>query len=331
MSVHAEPVARKVIRFRLSSFYKDRRDFLDRDRDDILSNVLMQLLVRLQDLRNNPAKKAIGSFQAYVRVLTQHACDLYFRKMYPERCRLKSRLKYLMTHDDSFAIRKSSRGRLICGFQQWMFKPDAVFSNAETILNELRGNEHLALKKSTSDWQELRAIVNAVFLGNGKGIELNQLVTVVAEISGTARNDRKEEDSSHLLEFVPHPAKNQQERLEQKSYLERLWKEILALPILQRTALLFSLRDPAGKSLLYLFPILNVVNIRGISEALEIPANVLAQLWSSLPLDDKTIGERCNATRQEVINFRKSARARLSRRMHADRSSSKNNYPKEKN
>jgi hypothetical protein len=271
---------------------------------------MMQLLVRLQDLKQNPAKKAILSFQAYVRVLTHHACDLYFRNQYPELCRLKSRVKYLLTHDPLFAVWKGDRGRLLCGFQQWIGATQYFSSNLETTLKEIQIRTHI----STSDWKNLRSFVNTIFQHAGKALELNQLVTLIAEISGISKKQRQEEDSSHSLEFVPHPAKDQQERLEQRSYLERLWKEILDLPLLQRIALLFNLRDTNGKSLLFLFPILNVASIRSISSALEISATELAQMWNSLPLDDKTIGERFGVTRQQVINFRKSARARLNRR-----------------
>jgi hypothetical protein len=38
-------------------------------------------------------------------------------------------------------------------------------------------------------------------------------------------------------------------------------------------------------------------------------------LWKELPLDDLTIAGRLGATRQQVINLRKSARARLVRRL----------------
>ena len=44
-------------------------------------------------------------------------------------------------------------------------------------------------------------------------------------------------------------------------------------------------------------------------------AEELAGMWNSLPLDDRGIAERLGITRQQVINLRKSARARLARRM----------------
>jgi hypothetical protein len=38
-------------------------------------------------------------------------------------------------------------------------------------------------------------------------------------------------------------------------------------------------------------------------------------LWESLPLEDTTIAGRFRLTRQQVINARKSARERLTRRL----------------
>ncbi|MFI5179332.1 MAG: hypothetical protein ACHQO8_12240, partial [Vicinamibacterales bacterium] len=62
-------------------------------------------------------------------------------------------------------------------------------------------------------------------------------------------------------------------------------------------------------------PLTGIATIRQIAEVLDIPALDLAALWSELPLDDTRIGARLKLTRQQVINLRKSARERLSRRM----------------
>jgi hypothetical protein len=50
-------------------------------------------------------------------------------------------------------------------------------------------------------------------------------------------------------------------------------------------------------------------------------ADDLAGLWHELPLDDRRIAERLAVTRQQVINLRKAARARLARRARAWRAS----------
>jgi len=55
-----------------------------------------------------------------------------------------------------------------------------------------------------------------------------------------------------------------------------------------------------------------------MAKALEMPVEQLAALWRDLPLDDRALAVRLNATRQQVINLRASARRRLARRMGYD-------------
>ena len=75
-------------------------------------------------------------------------------------------------------------------------------------------------------------------------------------------------------------------------------------------------RDADGHGVIFMLPFTGLVTMRGIAEVLEIPAPELAALWRTLPLDDAAIAMRLGITRQQVINLRKSARARLGRRLH---------------
>ena len=90
---------------------------------------------------------------------------------------------------------------------------------------------------------------------------------------------------------------------------------MIDLPLRQRIALLLSLRDSEGSSVLYLFPMTGVTSILEIAKSLDIPAEDFADLWSKLPLEDNGIAERLGIARQQVINLRRSARERLARRM----------------
>jgi hypothetical protein len=45
------------------------------------------------------------------------------------------------------------------------------------------------------------------------------------------------------------------------------------------------------------------------------PAEEFASLWSRLPIDDITLAEQLDCTRQQVINLRMSARKRLRNRL----------------
>jgi hypothetical protein len=94
-----------------------------------------------------------------------------------------------------------------------------------------------------------------------------------------------------------------------------IWEDIRALPVAQRVALLLNLRDGQKTDALAVLVLVGISTIDQIAAALEMPAERLADLWSSLPLDDLTIGSMLGVTRQQVINLRKTGRERLTRRM----------------
>jgi len=56
-------------------------------------------------------------------------------------------------------------------------------------------------------------------------------------------------------------------------------------------------------------------SLRAVAATLDMDLGDVARLWAALPLPDNAIAARLGATRQQVINLRKAARARLSRRM----------------
>jgi hypothetical protein len=102
---------------------------------------------------------------------------------------------------------------------------------------------------------------------------------------------------------------------ETKQYLRVLWQEVLQLPQAQRAALLLNLRDSEGRNAAALLVLLGVTDLDELGQTMGIGCR-LAVIWSQLPLDDLSIGAMLGVTRQQVINLRKSARARLARRMH---------------
>jgi hypothetical protein len=99
-------------------------------------------------------------------------------------------------------------------------------------------------------------------------------------------------------------------------YLRTLWKEIRELPLLQRRALLLQARDATGESVTHLLPLAGIATTDEIGRSLEMSDRDFASLWPGLPADDLTLAKQLNVTRQQVINLRRAARARLLRRMH---------------
>jgi len=137
------------------------------------------------------------------------------------------------------------------------------------------------------------------------------VVAAVQEIK-----ERREIPESETFSLADDPAISEDKmltELEQQEYLKRVWSEIRALPIRHRIALLLNLKDKSGNCVIILFPLLRIASIRKIAETLEFPAEEFATLWNELPWDDFKIAEYLGLTRQQVINLRQSARARLAR------------------
>ncbi|HKR60997.1 MAG TPA: hypothetical protein VJS64_14855, partial [Pyrinomonadaceae bacterium] len=103
--------------------------------------------------------------------------------------------------------------------------------------------------------------------------------------------------------------------LEKRLYLKSLWMEVGQLPALQRAALLLNLRDVQGGSVICFIPYLGIASRTEIAEMVGLPDEHFYQLWAELPLDDSTIAQLLKLKRQQVINLRKTARERLTRRM----------------
>jgi hypothetical protein len=157
-------------------------------------------------------------------------------------------------------------------------------------------------------------LIAEIFDRNGAPLTLDDLVTIVAELAQIKDNQPQ---ISIDDDYVGSYAVSRQEAdmsIDQRSQVERLWLEVCALPLRQRVALLLSLRDANGRAVLTLLPLIGIASLRQLADALEMPADKLAELWNKLPLEDTTIAESLRVTRQQVINLRKSARSRLARR-----------------
>ena len=304
---HAGPVIRKIIRRKLD----DR--FRTQETEDVYGEVVTQLLERLR-LCKTGSEDGIQDFRNYVAVTTYNACHEYLRNKYPERRRLKNRLRYLLTHHTAFSLWQIAEGDWLAGLNTW--KTSRVEIAAASKLRELHDKPEMLASSAVrrdSSCAALIDLLNAIFRNVGAPVEFETLVNSVADLQGI--KDRSEpanlDDQKVQVKAAPQDFVIE---IEQRSYLRQLWSEIVQLPLRQRVALLLNLRD-INDGVAMLFPLTGVATIRQIAEALAIPAEEFSMLWNKLPLEDAAIALRLGTTRQGVINLRKSARARLSRRM----------------
>ncbi|HEV8484717.1 MAG TPA: sigma-70 family RNA polymerase sigma factor [Blastocatellia bacterium] len=310
---HAEPLISKIARRKLQA--------APFDAGDVCSEVVIQLLARLRGFKANPDKKPISNFLGYVAVTAYNVCHEHLRQKYPRRYSLRNRLRYLLTHNEAFALWEST-GELGCGLARWSNKNNTREGTRRLreMLDSAGAFERSSLAGRDLQRLDLAELVTGVFESIGNPVELDELVNAIAEwsrvkdeISQAGIEDRNFDSADRLADTRV----SLDVEVERRIYVQRLWSEICQLPQRQRAALLLNLKDGKGGDCIALFPLSGIATPRDIADLLSIPAERFAEMWNDLPLEDATIAEHLGVTRQQVINLRKSARERLARRMKA--------------
>lgn len=290
---HAQPIVERV----LSRYHHGDRLLSSEEAEDISATVVLRLVRKLLlvPFNENEAVERLADFAA---TLTFNAIYDFMRRRFPERTRLKNRIRYILSRDPRFRTWGGSGGT-VCALTSWMPGQDAA--------SDLPVGP-FALPKRRLDPARPADAVEAILASAGKPVLLDHLLRVLADLwqisEPRANGERREVIEAH-----------QATQLESRQYLESLWREIRELRAPQRAALLLNLRDADGGNAMALFILVGVATLEELATAMELPIERLASIWNELPLDDLTIGTMLGVSRQQVINLRKSARERLVRRM----------------
>lgn len=310
LSKKIQPVVEKTLRSKLHVSLKPS-DYSQTNQDalEIASEIKLLLVSELGKLKSNPNGKIIHNLNSYVVSVTINAYRQYLRAKYPLRRQLKNKLRYLLTHHRKFALWEDQTG-WFCGFEEYKSTGKFRFLNAEAIR---AGISETVNKNNLRENSRIVDLLATVFDFAKVPVSFNDLLSLVAKIQ-EIKDQKEVSETDYLQSEILAVSDNQiRTEIEQKEYLEKIWIEICELPIRHRLALLLNLKDKQGDCVIRLFPVLRIASVRQIAEALEFPAEEFASVWRELPWEDFKIAEFMNLTRQQVINLRQSARARIVR------------------
>jgi hypothetical protein len=296
------PLIQEIVRHKLHTSI-GQNTVRGADASEVCSTALVKVLSKLREWKLDPGRMQKGPFLDYVAVVSYHTCNQYWRDAHPVRNRLKNRLFYLLTSRSDFAIWKKD-GIWICGSASWKSRADLADQQA---LNQLDAGEI----RSENRAEQLASIFKKLTAP----VRLNDLLNAIMSLEGIS----PQENRTRPVEELPDARSeiNFDQKLQERQLLERLWTEIQDLSMKQRAALLLSLRDENRGAVLQLFPAMGIATIKQLCAVLSMDVRQLGDLWKELPLDDLRIGSLLGITRQQVINLRKCARERLSRRLGA--------------
>jgi len=270
------------------------------DLDDIRSTVNVRLVRKFHEL---PSGDPISSLAAYVAGVAYNAFHDFLRHRHPERVRMKGRIRYAIRHDPRFAMWESQSG-MAAGLAAW---------SGREPQRELAPLQSLA-SPPMSDPQRTVNTLDIVFQRATAPLLLDDLVSLFMRLWNVSDTPR-----AKLRDAATAESSGPDAQYESRQFLSKLWQEIRELPPQQRSALLLNLRDADGRNAIGQFVLAGIASAGEIAAALEMPAERLREIWNKLPMEDRHIAEMLGRTRQQVINLRKSARERLSRRMSLER------------
>ena len=180
-----ESIVRQKLRATLS------RDDSSRENEDALDLVQSVYSELTQAMQSEDSE--IRNLKSYAAVVTYHACAQYFRARYPERTRLKNKIRYFLSHEPGFAVWETPNGEVYCGYSDWP-RDSRALSEAVQALNVLPEDisERLFGRGSSSsgavraldamrfaDW---RMVLQAIFDDLAGPIELDQLISILSAL-----------------------------------------------------------------------------------------------------------------------------------------------------
>ena len=250
--------------------------------------------------------ESVRDLTGYAAVVAANVCYQYFRSKFPIRTREANRLRYLLRHREEFDIWKDDRDRWLCGRSDW--KDERASAAVPEVVDAAR------VLRGKAEREKHEAILEWVFEVTGAPVAFDELVASVMSALDL-RDSAEQEDVSAMVERLPDPRPAADDEIVSAERLGGLWRAVLELPLKQRKVLLLNLKDRSGSGLIALLPLTGTASIREIAEALAFSAAEFAVIWNSLPWDDLRVAEHLGLSRQQVINLRQSARAKLLRQL----------------
>jgi hypothetical protein len=348
---HVLPIVRSVVRRELA--WGTGRGASEADLEDVAGTVIVRLTACLMrtvrerkwdagrgreafdgngasgdGARDGAGGEPIGNVRAYAGQIAANACAEWLRARYPLRARLTAQIRYACRHHRELALWLWCERVWLCGLAAWRDVRDPVDSD---VLAAVRGRLAAPVPPVISEAKRIVTALFAVLREVDGPCRLGEAVTVVADLLGIPERmsaatgaptgaatgspgshaGRTDEDAN-AAPSVP-PVIDRQ--LEQRDFLGRVWREVRALPIRQRVALLLNLRDEGQHDALTLITTAGVATHDELSACIGLSPVELTALLPDLPQDDLAIASRLGVTRRQVINLRKCARERLARRL----------------
>lgn len=284
------------------------------DRADVATMCRDRLTALLRAVQKGERTVPVADLDDFARASAEAMCRDYLRRTRPALAKLANRVRLIATRGVGIVGWTTPKGQPVLGLPAWTDQPplEAPYPWHGRV-KDWWGKGHAAV-----DGPALTPTVVRVLELAGAPVPSEAVAAVIFDVTGSAdtgpRVDASPEGDEPELAVLDAGVGPDHLAIARR-YLERAWKELIAMPPQMRAALLLSLRDHHGSALLPVFHCAGVTPLRLVAEALGMKADETAAIWAHLPWDDKAIGRRLGLTGLQVLNARTVARSRLLKHM----------------
>ncbi len=312
--------------------------------EDAFQDATHRVIRHLWKLRSDASASVIGNYVHYVKVIASHVIKGQVRQEHPTHRRLVDALRYVLKRHLSLALWTTEGQLQLCGLAEWRTqpKPATCSERLMQLVADPRLVEHVVHVGRNGRRVDYADLLLQLFRWIGHPIAFDQLARLMAgmKLTDTFTSEIDPDAWTTVSQRVPDARPRPDEQAEWREFLGRVWVQIEHLPQPQRVA--YALNFTAGDGQLELFPAYGIASIGRIGAALaltdehfgrawpalDLPEDELRRaqacaryddkfvwLWRYLPLPDAVIACMLGVERQKIINLRKAAGDRLSRRL----------------
>jgi RNA polymerase sigma factor (sigma-70 family) len=313
--VYADPIIKKILLYRLNFYLGSRGTGINQpEAEDLYQTVLLKLVSCFRSDGADAMAQDVCRINSYVATVTHNVCNDFLRMKYPERNRLKNKLRDLMRRHPDFTC-WIVENQTLCGLRGWTGRPES--QKAARLLSGLNGDE----EDGTTGKPDLRDLVDIPLTGlitelfnRCEGpIEIDRLVHTVAKVQGIEDRLNASPAARDVSELqIADPKEGSYTHLELRELLHRLWTAASKLPLKQKRAFVFTSHDYSGESLLHRILREQIVTITQIYNSLEMTRDELVSIWGRLPMDALATAAELGTSTQMVAKWRHRALRKLS-------------------
>lgn len=284
------------------------------DRADVATMCRDRLTALLRAVQKGERTVPVADLDEFARGAADAMCRDYVRRTRPALAKLANRIRLVATRGVGIVGWTTPRGQPALGLPAWTDRAllEAPYPWTGRV-REWWGKGHAAI-----DGPALTPTVIRLLEQADGPVPADAAAAALFELAGGTdmgpRVDASPEGDEPELAVLDAGVGPDHLAIARR-YLERAWRELLAMPPQMRASLLLSLRDHHGTALLPVFHCAGVTPLRLVAEALAMKPDETAAIWAHLPWDDKAIGRRLGLTGLQVLNARTVARSRLLRHM----------------